>query len=203
MQKNESFVNRFQKLNKLEKKNRSQSSKRGSNGSYSKSRDSSQKKMKSGSKVAGTKQGSQKKSTSPFRSQNTNINFDLGEIMSPSILSQNPLTATCRGSANKENRGTNRLPRLNISTLLEDSVHDGKTNTTMDRAIDSNRNIAFAYYTRRLLLLGWRAFFNYRLDRANKRFYDRIASQKMIKNMKRKVYKALYGNAKLHKGHGA
>jgi hypothetical protein len=98
--------------------------------------------------------------------------------MSPSIISQNTFTITNRGSANKENRGAinSRLPRLNISNLLEDSLHEGKSITTMDRAIDSNRNIAFAYYTRRLMLLGWRAFFNYRLERANKRFYERISS---------------------------
>jgi hypothetical protein len=103
------------------------------------------------------------------------------------------MTATNRGSANKENRQANsRFPKLNISNILEDSMVEGKSNnTTMDRAIDSNRNIAFAYYMRRLLLLGWRAFFNYRLEKANKRFYERISSQKMIKNMKRKTLRAL------------
>ena len=112
--------------------------------------------------------------------------------MSPSIISQNTFTVTGRGSANKENKPTNsRFPKLNIASLLDDSMADRKSSTTMDRAIDSNRNIAFAYYTRRLLLMGWRTFFNYRLEKANKRFYERISSQKMIKNMKRKTFRAL------------
>jgi hypothetical protein len=44
---------------------------------------------------------------------------------------------------------------------------------------------------RRLLLLGWRAFSNYRLEKPNKRFYERISSQNMIKNMKRKTLRVL------------
>jgi hypothetical protein len=105
--------------------------------------------------------------------------------MSPSIISQTPHTVTNRESANKENNSRHvvgnersRLPKLNISGLLDESVFGGKISntTTMDRAIDSNRNIAFAYYTRRLILMGWRSFFNYRLEKANKRFYERISS---------------------------
>ena len=123
--------------------------------------------------------------------------------MSPSILSH-ALTITNRGSANKENiKSTNnpRFPKLNISNLLADDDCSG--GQSMNRAIDSNRNIAFAYYTRRLLLLGWRAFFNYRLEKANKRFYERVSSQKMIKNMKKKTFRGLVLNWKQHHGHTA
>jgi hypothetical protein len=70
-----------------------------------------------------------------------------------------------------------------------------------DRAIDSNRAIAFAYYTRRLMLAGWRSFFNYRLEQANKRFYERICRQKRWKNLMRSGFKGLLQNRKCHKGH--
>ena len=62
-----------------------------------------------------------------------------------------------------------RLPKLNLSCLVDQA--SSSNNVTMDRAIDSNRAVAFAYYTRRLMQVGWRSFFNYRLEEANKRFY--------------------------------
>lgn len=46
---------------------------------------------------------------------------------------------------------------------------------TKDKAIDSDRAIAFAYYTRKLLVNGWRAFYNYRLEKANQAIMDQIA----------------------------
>lgn len=61
-----------------------------------------------------------------------------------------------------------------------------------NKAIDSDRSIAFAYYTRRLLLKGWRAFYNYRLEKSNARFFDRMSQQRFAKNTKRKVFKALF-----------
>jgi len=70
-----------------------------------------------------------------------------------------------------------------------------------DRAIDSNRAIAFAYYTRRLMLVSWRSFFNYRLDAANKRFYQRLCRAKHGKHLARRAFRSLQAHRKLHSGH--
>lgn len=67
-----------------------------------------------------------------------------------------------------------KLPKLNLSELISfESYHANKesiftTNETcVNNAIDSNRAVAFAYYTRKLLHNSWKAFFNYKLEKAN------------------------------------
>jgi hypothetical protein len=87
--------------------------------------------------------------------------------------------------------------------LDDSSKKEGISKYINENAIDSNRAVAFAYYARRLLFNGWKAFFNNRLDNSNEKLHERIGSQRFLKNTKKKVFKALFKNAKLHRGHGS
>jgi hypothetical protein len=42
------------------------------------------------------------------------------------------------------------------------------------------------------MLLGWRSLFNYRLEKIEKRFYERICHQKMVKSLKKRAMKGLH-----------
>lgn len=48
----------------------------------------------------------------------------------------------------------------------------------------------------------WKAFYNNRLEVSNKKFFNRIASQRRRKNVKKGVFRELKKYSKLHRGHG-
>ena len=117
------------------------------------------------------------------------MNKDINSIlMSPKSILKSPTSkVSSRGGSSGRKSEKGRLPKLNLRGILS-----GKKISFQDKAVDSNRAIAFAYYTRRLMLVGWRSFFNYRLEKANKRFFDRICRQKKVKSLKKKAFKALF-----------
>jgi hypothetical protein len=123
---------------------------------------------------------------SPYRSTSVHLynlnNKDLLDIVTSPNSFKSPKQ---QRSGSKQPVPSNKLlPRLNFSGLIDDPIYD---RPTQDNAIDSNRAIAFAYYTRRLMLVGWRSLFNYRLEKIEKKFFERICYQKVIKNRKRRV----------------
>lgn len=96
---------------------------------------------------------------SPYRSTSVNLynhNKDLVDI----VTSPNSFKSPKKKQRSGSKQPTKLLPRLNFSGLI-----DNDHRPTQDHAIDSNRAIAFAYYTRRLMLVGWRSLFNYRLEK--------------------------------------
>ena len=108
--------------------------------------------------------------------------------------------------------GVSRLPKLSFAELTQNTVpilgsgslanSYSKLPQGGNNAIDSHRALSIAYYTRRLLLIGWKAFFNHRLECANQRFQQRIVRAKNVKNLKKKSWKGLSGWAKQHRGQG-
>ena len=129
------------------------------------------------------------------------MNKDIsGLIVSPSSGYKSPGARSTHRSQKSSKRSTSkkaesRLPKLNLSGLV------AEFSSAQDRAIDSNRAIAFAYYTRKLMHTGWRSFFNFRLEQANKRFHLMICSKKWAKKLKRKAIRSLMDNLKAHLGH--
>eukprot|EP00347_Sterkiella_histriomuscorum_P015932 403355136 len=115
-----------------------------------------------------------------------------------------------------QNQSKLQLPKLNLTGIIRQSPQGhSKRSQSMnqyylqnsynknERAIDSDRAIAFAYYTRKLLLNGWRAFYNYHLEKSNSRVLDQISHQRFAKYTKKRVFRALYQQAKQHYGHGS
>ena len=125
-------------------------------------------------------------------------NRDLNDIITSPNSFKSPKPQKSR-SGSKSGKKQSKLPRLNFSGLLDENKSVSQfERPTNNHAIDSNRAIAFAYYTRRLMLLGWRSLFNYRLEKIEKRFYERICNQKMVKCLKQKAIKGFKQFTKMH-----
>ncbi|CDW90710.1 UNKNOWN [Stylonychia lemnae] len=137
----------------------------------------------------------------------------LDRSVTPNFINKDLDFLSQNGSPTKNpfNRDTKlQLPKLNFSGLLKQSPGNSSNKRSQsvsyyskEKAIDSDRAIAFAYYTRKLLLNGWRAFYNYRLEKDNQTTMEQIAQQRYTKNMKKKLFKAIHRQAKQHYGHAA
>ena len=64
-----------------------------------------------------------------------------------------------------------QLPKLNLSHLMDNT-------SARCKAIDSNRTLALGYYTRRLTLKAWKTIFDYKVDRANTTFNNKISGKR-------------------------
>lgn len=122
--------------------------------------------------------------------------------------------ASAQTSTQNNSSSKAKLPKLDLTDLIQtqvsrepnlysncDSTNDSKMLYPNEKAIDSNRAVAFTYYTRRLIIRAWKAFYTHRLESNNKKLYDKVASHRRSKNLVRHCFKELRAYAKQHPGY--